>query len=35
MRQERADQVLATLEFGVSHVDTTASYGESGISAMR
>jgi aryl-alcohol dehydrogenase-like predicted oxidoreductase len=30
MRQERADQVLATLlEFGVNHIDTAASYGES------
>src|ERR1700685_1627044 len=30
MRQERADQVLATLlEFGVTHIDTAASYGDS------
>ena len=30
MRQERADQVLATLdEFGVNHLDTAASYGDS------
>lgn len=30
MRQDRADQVLATLlEFGVNHIDTAASYGES------
>ena len=30
MRQERADQVLATLlEFGVNHIDTAASYGDS------
>ncbi|HTA07762.1 MAG TPA: aldo/keto reductase [Streptosporangiaceae bacterium] len=30
MRQERADEVLATLlEFGVNHIDTAASYGES------
>lgn len=30
MRQEKADQVLATLlEFGVNHIDTAASYGES------
>ena len=30
MSQERADQVLATLlEFGVNHVDTAASYGDS------
>jgi aryl-alcohol dehydrogenase-like predicted oxidoreductase len=30
MRQDRADQVLATLlEFGVNHIDTAASYGDS------
>src|SRR3954454_7328032 len=30
MRQDRADEVLATLlEFGVNHIDTAASYGES------
>ena len=30
MRQERADDVLATLlEFGVNHIDTAASYGDS------
>jgi aryl-alcohol dehydrogenase-like predicted oxidoreductase len=30
MRQERADEVLATLlEFGVNHIDTAASYGDS------
>ena len=30
MRQERADEVLAVLpEFGVNHIDTAASYGES------
>jgi aryl-alcohol dehydrogenase-like predicted oxidoreductase len=30
MRQERADQVLAVLlEFGVNHIDTAASYGDS------
>jgi aryl-alcohol dehydrogenase-like predicted oxidoreductase len=30
MRQERADEVLAILlEFGVNHIDTAASYGES------
>ncbi len=30
MRQESADQVLATLlEFGVNHIDTAASYGDS------
>jgi aryl-alcohol dehydrogenase-like predicted oxidoreductase len=30
MRQERADQVLATLlEFGVNHIDTAAAYGDS------
>jgi aryl-alcohol dehydrogenase-like predicted oxidoreductase len=30
MRQERADQVLQTLlEFGVNHIDTAASYGDS------
>jgi len=30
MGQERADQVLATLlEFGVNHIDTAASYGDS------
>src|SRR6516225_9781536 len=30
MRQEHADEVLATLlEFGVNHIDTAASYGES------
>lgn len=30
MRQEKADQVLETLlEFGVNHIDTAASYGES------
>jgi aryl-alcohol dehydrogenase-like predicted oxidoreductase len=30
MQQERADQVLATLlEFGVNHIDTAASYGDS------
>jgi aryl-alcohol dehydrogenase-like predicted oxidoreductase len=30
MRQERADHVLATLlEFGVNHIDTAASYGDS------
>ena len=30
MRQERADQVLATLlEFGVNHIDTARSYGDS------
>jgi aryl-alcohol dehydrogenase-like predicted oxidoreductase len=30
MRQEHADQVLATLlEFGVNHIDTAASYGDS------
>jgi aryl-alcohol dehydrogenase-like predicted oxidoreductase len=30
MRQERADQVLETLlEFGVNHIDTAASYGDS------
>src|SRR5260370_38162544 len=30
MRQERANQVLATLvEFGVNHIDTAASYGDS------
>jgi aryl-alcohol dehydrogenase-like predicted oxidoreductase len=30
MAQERADQVLATLlEFGVNHIDTAASYGDS------
>jgi aryl-alcohol dehydrogenase-like predicted oxidoreductase len=30
MSQERADQVLATLlEFGVNHIDTAASYGDS------
>jgi aryl-alcohol dehydrogenase-like predicted oxidoreductase len=30
MRQERADQLLATLlEFGVNHIDTAASYGDS------
>jgi aryl-alcohol dehydrogenase-like predicted oxidoreductase len=30
MRQERADQILATLlEFGVNHIDTAASYGDS------
>jgi aryl-alcohol dehydrogenase-like predicted oxidoreductase len=30
MRQERADQVLATLlELGVNHIDTAASYGDS------
>jgi aryl-alcohol dehydrogenase-like predicted oxidoreductase len=30
MRQERADQVLTTLlEFGVNHIDTAASYGDS------
>jgi aryl-alcohol dehydrogenase-like predicted oxidoreductase len=30
MRQERADEVLTTLlDFGVNHIDTAASYGES------
>ena len=30
MAQERADQILATLlEFGVNHIDTAASYGDS------
>jgi aryl-alcohol dehydrogenase-like predicted oxidoreductase len=30
MRQERADQVLATLlEYGVNHIDTAADYGDS------
>ncbi len=30
MQQERADEVLSTLvEFGVNHIDTAASYGES------
>jgi aryl-alcohol dehydrogenase-like predicted oxidoreductase len=30
MRQERADHILATLlEFGVNHIDTAASYGDS------
>jgi aryl-alcohol dehydrogenase-like predicted oxidoreductase len=30
MRQDRADQILPTLlEFGVNHIDTAASYGES------
>src|SRR3954470_14718121 len=30
MRQERADEVLATLlEFGVNHIDTAAAYGDS------
>jgi len=30
MRQERADQILATLlEYGVNHIDTAASYGDS------
>jgi aryl-alcohol dehydrogenase-like predicted oxidoreductase len=30
MRQERADRILATLlEFGVNHIDTAASYGDS------
>src|SRR5215471_15321508 len=30
MRQEHADQILATLlEFGVNHIDTAASYGDS------
>jgi len=30
MRQERADEVLATLlKFGVNHIDTAASYGDS------
>jgi aryl-alcohol dehydrogenase-like predicted oxidoreductase len=30
MQQERADEVLATLlEFGVNHIDTAASYGDS------
>ena len=30
MQQDRADAVLATvLEFGVNHIDTAASYGES------
>jgi aryl-alcohol dehydrogenase-like predicted oxidoreductase len=30
MRQERADEVLSTLlEFGVNHIDTAASYGDS------
>lgn len=30
MRQERADEVLATLlEFGVNHIDTASSYGDS------
>ena len=30
MRQERADEVLGTLlEFGVNHIDTAASYGDS------
>ena len=30
MRQDRADAVLDTLlEFGVNHIDTAASYGES------
>ncbi len=30
MQQDRADQVLATLlEFGVNHIDTAASYGDS------
>jgi aryl-alcohol dehydrogenase-like predicted oxidoreductase len=30
MRQERADQLLATLlEFGVNHIDTAAGYGDS------
>jgi aryl-alcohol dehydrogenase-like predicted oxidoreductase len=30
MQQERADEVLATLvEFGINHIDTAASYGES------
>jgi aryl-alcohol dehydrogenase-like predicted oxidoreductase len=30
MRQERADEVLTTLlEFGVNHIDTAASYGDS------
>jgi len=30
MRQDRADQVLATLlEFGVNHIDTAAGYGDS------
>src|ERR1700726_1483544 len=30
MRQDRADAVLATLlEFGVNHLDTAASYGDS------
>jgi aryl-alcohol dehydrogenase-like predicted oxidoreductase len=30
MRQERADQILSTLlEFGVNHIDTAASYGDS------
>src|SRR4051812_32143433 len=30
MRQDRADEVLVTLlEFGVNHIDTAASYGES------
>ncbi len=30
MSQERADQILATLlEFGVNHIDTAASYGDS------
>jgi aryl-alcohol dehydrogenase-like predicted oxidoreductase len=30
MRQDRADQILATLlEFGINHIDTAASYGDS------
>src|SRR5512147_1597888 len=30
MRQEKADQVLETLlEFGINHIDTAASYGDS------
>lgn len=34
MGQERADQVLATLlEFGVNHIDTAASYGDSELRA--
>src|SRR6202167_355802 len=36
MRQERADQVLATLlEFGVNHIDTAASYGNSEVRGAR
>ena len=30
MKQDRADRVLETLlEFGINHIDTAASYGES------